>query len=194
ETVEVWSRGPQPVRAWRRTRFLALTCFIFAAVCFARATDTALEPKSTVLVVFGAPGEEEFGKAFSQWAGLWEKAAGQAGANFLSIGVKPPEGISDREKLEKALADESKQGGDLWLVLIGHGTFDGKEAKFNLRGPDISATELAEGLKPFRRPLAVINCASSSGPFVHTLSATNRVIVAAARCGYEQNYAPLRQY
>ena len=29
-------------------------------------------------------------------------------------------------------------------VLIGHGTFDGKEAKFNLRGPDFSATELAD--------------------------------------------------
>jgi len=79
-------------------------------------------------------------------------------------------------------------------VLIGHGTFDGKEGKFNLRGPDLSATELAGELKPFRRPLAVINCASSSGPFLHKLTATNRVIVVAARSGYEQNYARFGQY
>jgi len=79
-------------------------------------------------------------------------------------------------------------------VLIGHGTFDGKEAKFNLRGPDLSAAELADWLKPVRRPLAVINCASSSGPFINKLSATNRVIVTATKSGFEQNYARFGRY
>src|SRR5207253_3682573 len=56
------------------------------------------------------------------------------------------------------------------------------------------ATDLAEWLKPFRRPLAVIDCASSSGPFLNKLSATNRVVVVAAKSGYEQNYARFGQY
>jgi len=82
----------------------------------------------------------------------------------------------------------------LWLIFIGHGTFDGKEAKFNLRGPDISADELAAWLKPFHRPLAVINCASSSSPFINKLSAAGRVVVTATRSGYEQNYARFGQF
>ena len=31
----------------------------------------------------------------------------------------------------------------LWLVLIGHGTFDGKTARFGLRGPDVTPAEWA---------------------------------------------------
>ena len=95
--------------------------------------------------------------------------------------------------LKQALASEpTNSTAELWLVLIGHGTFDGKEAKFNLRGPDLSATDLAEWLKPFRRPVVVINCASSSSPFINKLSAPGRVIVTATKSGYEQNYARFR--
>ena len=54
----------------------------------------------------------------------------------------------------------------VWLVLIGHGTFDGKTAKFNLRGADVTPAELAAWLKPIERPLAIIDCTSSSGPFL----------------------------
>jgi len=82
----------------------------------------------------------------------------------------------------------------LWLVLIGHGTFDGKEAKFNLRGPDCSASELAGWLQPFHRPVAVVNTASASGPFINKLSAPGRVVITATRSGNENNYARFGQY
>jgi len=81
----------------------------------------------------------------------------------------------------------ARPAGELWLVLIGHGTFDGRSANFNLRGPDISADDLAAVLKPATRPLAVINCASASGPFINALSAPGRVIIAATRSGSEVN-------
>lgn len=75
------------------------------------------------------------------------------------------------------------------MILIGHGTFDGKVARFNLRGPDVAAGELSEWLKPIGRPIAVINCASSSGPFLNELSGPNRVVVTATRSGNEYNFA-----
>ena len=75
--------------------------------------------------------------------------------------------------------------------MIGHGTYDGKSAKFNLRGPDLSASALAEWLKNHERPLAIINCASSSGPFVAALSGPNRTIATATRSGFEQNFTRL---
>jgi len=90
---------------------------------------------------------------------------------------------------------EPKEGSsELYLVLIGHGTFDGKEARFNLRGPDVSATDLATWLQPFRRPLALIDTSSSSAPFLNKLSATNRVIITATRSGNEQNITRFGQY
>jgi len=147
-----------------------------------------------VLLVVGAAGEEQFGKAFSQWAESWEKAGAQAGAKMVVIGTSNSEATPDRELLQQALADEPREGGELWLVLIGHGTFDGKEAKFNLRGPDVSATELASWLQPFRRPVAVINNASSSSPFLSKLSGESRVVITATRSGYEQNYTRFGQY
>jgi hypothetical protein len=82
----------------------------------------------------------------------------------------------------------------VWLVLIGHGTFDGRTAKFNLRGPDVSARELAEWLTPLRRPLALIDTTSSSAPFLKELSAPGRVVITATRSGFEQSYARFGQY
>jgi hypothetical protein len=79
-------------------------------------------------------------------------------------------------------------------VLIGHGTFDGKEAKFNLRGPDVSGTEFAAWLKPYQRPLAVIDTASASAPFLAKLSAPNRVIITSTRSGNEQNFARFGEF
>ncbi len=97
--------------------------------------------------------------------------------------------------MQDFLAAEPKETtAGLWLVLIGHGTFDGREAKFNLRGPDVADRELAEWLRPFTRPVAVVNCASSSGPFVKQLAAPGRVVITATRSGSEHNYARFGDY
>ena len=167
---------------------------VFALACLGAMTVLADTPP-TVIVVAGASGEEEYGRSFSTWAGLMEKAARQGGAKDIVIGLKTNEASADREQLQQALANEPKEGAaELWLVLIGHGTFDGKEAKFNLRSNDLSATELANWLQPFHRPLAIINAASASAPFLAKLSGTNRVVITATRSGSEVNYARFGHY
>jgi hypothetical protein len=82
----------------------------------------------------------------------------------------------------------------LWLVLIGHGTFDGRTAKFNLRGPDLAASDLAEWLRPLPRPVAVIDTTSSSAPFLKPLSAPGRIVITATKSGFEQNFTRFGQY
>src|SRR5713226_10778722 len=161
-----------------RWRALRLALFLLAALSgvsgFGEPPASAEKP--AMLIVVGAPGEEEFGKRFSQWAKLWQQAAERGGVKVVTIGLEKSKDSTDRERLIQTLADEPKEGpGEFWLVLIGHGTFDGKEAKFNLTGPDLSATALAEGLRPFHRPLAVIDTAAASAPFLSKLSASNRV-------------------
>ena len=163
---------------------------------------TAAEPPRpptppTVIVVTGAAGEEEFGKQFTAWSDAWRKAGNLGGARVISIGTTNAAagGSTDRDRLQQTLAAEAKQtNGDLWIVLLGHGTFDGKEAKFNLVGPDLAVSDLADWLKPVRRPLAIVDTSSASGAFIKKLSAPGRVIVTATRSGSEENYARFGDY
>jgi hypothetical protein len=206
ERVRVRGKGSRIKQAPRVSSFVILSDFVIrhsslltlvAALLSSAAVasgPTNADDLATVILVVGAPGEEEYRQVFEKSAALWEKASHEGRARFLPVGLGRTNEGTDLEQLKQTLATEPKESaGELWLVLIGHGTFDGREAKFNLRGPDLSATELADWLKLFRRPLTVVNCASSSGPFINKLSATNRVIVAATRSGYEQNYARFGQ-
>ncbi|MFO1513229.1 MAG: hypothetical protein U1F83_10010 [Verrucomicrobiota bacterium] len=173
--------------------FIAAVCLCVWSVAGNRTygTDaTNVAERATVILAVGAAGEEEFGKEFTQWAELWTKASDKAVAKHVEVGLAPTNATTDLALLKQAVANEpTNSTAELWLVLIGHGTYDGKEAKFNLRGPDLPATELSEWLKPFRRPVIVINCASSSSPFLNKLSAPGRVIVTATRSGHEENFA-----
>ncbi len=144
----------------------------------------------TVIVVVGAPGTPEYAKSFAQWVETWQGACTASDVDFQAIGRDGNNGTTDREQLKQALAEQTRQTPTtLWLVLVGHGTFDGRTAKFNLRGPDISADDVAAWLEPLSCPVAVINAASSSAPFLKTLSGPQRVIITATKSGFEQNYA-----
>ena len=175
------------------------TALLAIGVCIAAwpeagaADATEMGEQPTVIVVQGAPGAPEYEPEFARWADLWESAAARGGATVVRIGVGDSE--SDRDRLEEAIENAAAhETAPLWLVLIGHGTYDGREAKFNLRGPDISAADLAGWIAPLARPVAVLNCSSSSGPFVNRLSGKNRVVVTATRSGDELNYARFGQY
>ena len=50
------------------------------------------------------------------------------------------------------MARDAKPEDDFVLILIGHGSFDGVEYKFNLVGPDMSAAEICRAVRPHRRP------------------------------------------
>jgi len=157
------------------------------------------QPRASIVVVVGAAGTPEYGKQFREWCGRWESAARRAGSDFVQIGLDDGGPSSDRELLEKRLAaavEEAVQESDepLWLILIGHGTFDGKTPRFNLRGPDVTAGDLAEWLKPLARPLVIVNCASSSGPFVSALSGPRRVVISATRSGFESSFSRFGDY
>ncbi len=175
----------------------ALLCFWLGLASLAAASDStpATNDVPTVVVVVGAPGEKEYGETFQKSAARWEKACQDAGAQRITIGLEDDNATNDLERLNAVLAQEPKETPrELWLVLIGHGTFDGKEAKFNLRGPDLSSTNLTLWLKPFHRPLAVIDTSACSGPFLNKLSAPGRVIITATKSGYEQNYTRFGQF
>ncbi|MFN0069223.1 MAG: hypothetical protein ACKVYV_16505 [Limisphaerales bacterium] len=170
---------------------MVLGNFLFPCPASAAVTNDA--PR--VLLVVGAPGEAEYATNFLAQAARWEAACAAAGAAHLTLGTGATNTAADLDQLRLALEAEPRDGpAELWLVLIGHGTFDGKTARFNLRGPDLTVTNLAQWLAPFRRPLAVINTASASAPFLNALAGTNRVVITATRSGAEQNLTRFGQF
>ena len=177
------------------TATLLISVLALAPATPATPETTEGNQEQVVVVVVGGGGTPEYARQFAEWAGLWEQACAKSGARFIPIGRDEGEGPSDRARMQTALTDESKETTTaLWLVLIGHGTFDGRTAKFNLRGPDISADDLARWLAPVQKPVAVINTASSSAPFLKELSAPQRVVLTATKSGFEQNATRFGQY
>jgi hypothetical protein len=169
---------------------LQMCAFVLASsICLIRAGG---DSRPSVVIVVGASGTPEYAAEFRRAADLWKAAATKAGAESIQIGLTSRQDmtVADRDRLRSTLAQEGTAGTEpLWLVLIGHGTFDGREAKFNLRGPDVTDQELSQWLAGIERPLAVVNCASASAPFLNRLSGARRIVVTATKSGNETNYA-----
>jgi hypothetical protein len=175
----------------RAAQFLWLCVLIAPAALATEAQGDC----PTVIAVVGAAGTPEYGRQFRTWLERWRTATEQRGGTFCAVGLESDANVSDRQRLQDLLSDKSSEAnGELWLVLIGHGTFDGQNAKFNLRGPDFAADELAQWISGCRRRLIVVNCASCSGPFINRLSSSDRVIITATKSGYELNFSRFGDY
>jgi len=175
--------------------------WVLALVLVAGGAEASAEERYA-LVVSGATGGQEYAAQYTAWTDTLSRLFSgkykfDPAAVMVLTDADAPEKAATADNVRKVVngVRQKMTRDDLFIiVLIGHGTFDGKEGKFNLLGPDISMTELADWLKPFRRPVAIINCASSSGAFLAKLSATNRVVITATRSGHEQNFARFGAY
>jgi hypothetical protein len=171
--------------------FLAISLF-FTAPAAAQQTHVA--------VIVGLSGEPEHGETFRRWAAsLYDHVTGRLAIPkervlYLledpALGAQRATGKATKEAIEKGLAAFAAAAGAndvVCIVLIGHGTSDGKVAKFNLPGPDMTAADFAALLKRFAtKHIAFVNTASSSGPFIEALAAEGRVVVTATRSGAEK--------
>jgi hypothetical protein len=146
--------------------------------------------RQSIIVAVGAAGTEEYGTQFAEWSDAWEEVAAKADAEVFLIGRESNDKSTDFELLNETIAKIDPDASEpLWIVFIGHGTFDGREAKFNLRGPDVTAATLHEWLKPVERTVVLINCASASSPFMNKLAGQNRIVVTSTKNGYQYNFA-----
>lgn len=149
-------------------------------------------------VIVGLAGEPEHGELFRKWAGTLVETAGRFGIakdRVIYLGEQT-EGDpqvaarSTKQEIDKAFAKIAAQATPddiVVIVLIGHGSFDGKVAKFNLPGPDMTPADFAPLLKRLRaKQVVFVNTASASGPFVADLAGPGRTIVTATRTGAEQ--------
>jgi len=156
-----------------------------------------------LLVVVGLAGDPEHGELFHKWGGELVESAGHLGVpadHVVYLVDQPAEGearVSGKatvEEINKAFGRFAMQATPedaVYVVLIGHGSYDGKIAKFNLPGPDISALDFATQFRRLpAKQIVFVNTTSASGPFVNELSGPGRTIITATRSGAE-NFATL---
>ncbi len=157
-----------------------------------KVVESSLSSSHRLVVVVGAEGEPEYGNQFSEWADAWHQVARDAGWQWQQIGGKEASESNDLQQLKQEIEAWNRSSNEApmsyVLVLIGHGTAQKGEAKFNLRGPDLSAKELANWMAPIQSQVVVIQCASSSAPFINRLSGKDRLIVTATKNEQESNF------
>lgn len=146
------------------------------------------------VTVSGLGGEPDYDQRFKMWAEDIDSSLKKAGGDSNVITLQAP----TRDKVKAALGDvarQAKPNDSLVLMLIGHGTFDGVDYKFNLPGPDLSGAELAVLLDkiPTTRQ-CVINMTSSSGGSIDFLKKPNRVVITATKTGTEKNATVFARY
>lgn len=188
--------------------WILLGCLVLTVVCAppthaqdassAAQTRQAPDRNKYALIIHGASGDSAYAKQFQEWSSrLYAALSGTFGfsEDRLKVLVEKPVNSTTAP----ATADEVKQtfaklrselnaNNVLFLFLIGHGSYDGREAKFNLVGPDLSAAEYNNLLSalPTRR-IIIFNMSSASGEFIKPLSAKGRIVITATRSGQEQN-------
>jgi hypothetical protein len=146
------------------------------------------------LTIAGLGGEPDYDQRFKMWAADIDASLKRAGGDAVVITMQAPTREQIRARFA-GLAGEAKPADAFVLMLIGHGSHDGVEYKFNIPGPDITGSELAALLDrvPATRQL-VVNMTSSSGGSIEFLRRPNRVIVSATKTGSEKNATVFARY
>lgn len=164
-----------------RSFTVALVLSLFALA------SSALAGERYAVIVSGATGGEKYAEQQKKWsadlAGALRNTFIFAEANVVTI-TEEGTGTSKAtaENVRRLFGDLRRRltrDDLLVVVLMGHGTFDGEAAKFNLVGPDLTAVEWKGLLEGVPGRTVVVNTTESSYPFLEELSQRGRVVITA---------------
>jgi hypothetical protein len=142
---------------------------------------------SFYLTVAGAGGEPEYEQRFTGWASdITKSLAGEASAKVETLSGKDATKANIQAKLS-AIAAQAKADDTFTLLLIGHGSYDDIDYKFEVPGQDISATELNDALNKIAAKQAVILTTSASAGAIKKLQKDKRVLISATKVGSQRN-------
>src|SRR6202049_366464 len=178
-------------KSWRRAVLLALFCAACAAV-----SAPAAQASPYYVTVAGLGGEPDYEQRFTALAKDLDKLFKAAASDAHVYTFTGSDATKARMTDTLAqIAREAKAEDEFTLILIGHGSYDGEEYKFNLPGPDISGEDLAILCDriPAKRQL-IVNTTSASGGSIGALQKSGRVIIAATKTGTEKNATVFARY
>jgi hypothetical protein len=172
------------------TRRLAIAVAAVAALTAPHLTGRAdaQTGQRYALIVEGAPGDEAHAslqrRVLSQLAAKLKDEFKLDAAHLTVLASTPIAGEGKATAIEvkamiAGLAPKLKPFDVFFVMLIGHGSFDGTDAKFNLVGPDLTANDWGGLMKPLASKVVFVNSTPSSSPFLQALSGPNRVVITA---------------
>jgi hypothetical protein len=171
-----------------KTFFLAATLLVLPTLAAAA---------SFTFVVAGLGGEPEYEQRFREQAAAVGEAAKKAAGEQNHVVVLTGE-QARRDSLRREFqefAGKIKAADTVTVVLIGHGTYDGEEYRFNVPGADITGSELQQLFDrlPSKKQL-IVNATSSSGATIELWQRPERVVITATKSGGERTATRFAQY
>jgi hypothetical protein len=163
---------------------IALAATFMACVLVAQTAHAA---ERYAVIISGASGGEKYAAQQQHWradlASALKTTFNFPDANLVVL-AEDSTGTSaaTAENVRRLFTDLKRRvtkDDTLLVVLIGHGTFDGVDAKFNLAGPDLTAREWKSLLSAVAGQLVLVNTTEASFPFVEELSQRGRVVITA---------------
>jgi hypothetical protein len=159
-----------------------------ALALLALSPASALAETRWAVIISGASGGEKYAEQMRDWReGLRAAMVDRYGFKPANVRLLVDESVTTGEKgsaenVRKLFAEIKKAGTKddfILVVLLGHGTYDGDVAKFNLVGPDMSAKDWTDMLAGVQGRMAVVNTTEASFPFLESLTAKGRVVITA---------------
>ena len=159
-----------------------------ALALLALSPAPALAEARWAIIVSGASGGEKYAEQMRDWReGLRSAMVDRYGFKPEHVRLLVDEAATAGEKgsaenVRKIFSEIKKAGTKddfVLLVLLGHGTYDGDVAKFNLVGPDLTAKDWTDILAGVQGRMAVVNTTEASFPFLESLTAKGRVVITA---------------
>jgi hypothetical protein len=148
------------------------------------------------MIVTGASGADAYEQRYVAWRTAFTATLRETFKydpdRIITLAEREGPGVqkATRENVQRALGDLRKRlnkDDQLLVLLIGHGTsLGGDEAKFNLVGPDLTAAEWGDLLKPVPGRLVFVNTTGASFPFLHRLAGRGRVVLTATDSAAQQ--------
>jgi hypothetical protein len=166
-------------------RVLRHLTLLLALIC--ALPSKALADERYALIVTGASGGQEYAQQYEQWTSSLQRVLqGRMKIDAANITVLTETAAAARrstaENVRRAIAGVSKRmtASDLlFVVLIGHGTYDGVDAKFNLVGPDLESAEWAALVEGLPGRIVLVNTSSASFPFIERVTGERRIVITA---------------
>jgi len=149
-----------------------------------------------VLVIEGLPGDQVYAEQFDRQVTAISTAL-RSVTETERVRVFRSDDVSRDAVLGhlRSLQSEVRSSDQFALFLIGHGSYDDVEYKFNIPGPDLTGEDIAASLDelPITNQL-FINTSSSSGAIADLVASDDRIVVLATRSGAERHATRFGNY
>jgi hypothetical protein len=149
-----------------------------------------------VVVIEGLGGEPRYTAEFGEQVAAIESAAQSLTANerirvFRANEVARDAVLRYFENLQSGISGSDQVA----LYLIGHGSYDDHEYKFNIQGPDLTGEDIAGMLDSLPSSIQLlVNTSSASGAIADLAKSDNRMLILATRSGVERHATRFGNY